>query len=73
MQARGFLNDRLKYCWPKVIYCTCQPNELEREIKKKLGEQTGGQAKICGNLGPPRPPLGSPIAGTGFISISALD
>ena len=21
MQARGFLNYRLKYCWPKVIYC----------------------------------------------------
>ena len=25
MQARGFLNYRLKYCWPKVIYCSaCQ-------------------------------------------------
>jgi len=23
MQARGFLIYRLKYCWPKVIYCTC--------------------------------------------------
>jgi len=23
MQARGFLNYRLKYCWPKVIYCIC--------------------------------------------------
>jgi len=21
MQARGFLNYRLKYCWPKVIFC----------------------------------------------------
>ena len=38
MQARGFLNYRLKYCWPKVFYCICQPNELEREtMKKKLG------------------------------------
>jgi len=37
VQARGVLNYRLKYCWPKVIYCICQPNELEREIKKKLG------------------------------------
>jgi len=37
MQDRGFLNYRLKYCWPKVIYCTCQRNELEREIKKKTG------------------------------------
>jgi len=23
MQAKGFLNYRLKYCWPKVIYCMC--------------------------------------------------
>jgi len=23
MQARGFLNYRLKYCWRKVIYCIC--------------------------------------------------
>jgi len=23
MQARGFLNYRLKYCWPKVIHCIC--------------------------------------------------
>jgi len=23
MQARGFLNYRLKYCWPKVIYRIC--------------------------------------------------
>jgi len=37
MQARGFLNYRSKYCWPKVIYCICQPNELWREIKKKTG------------------------------------
>jgi len=21
--ARGFLNYRLKYCWPKVFNCTC--------------------------------------------------
>jgi len=42
MQATGFLNYRLKYCWPKVISCICQPNELKREIKKKTGGQTGG-------------------------------
>jgi len=30
MHARGFLNYRLKYCWPKVIYCICQSNEVER-------------------------------------------
>jgi len=23
MQAKGFLNYRLKYFWPKVIYCIC--------------------------------------------------
>jgi len=38
MQARGYLDNRLKYCWPKVIYCSfycvCQPNELKREVKK---------------------------------------
>jgi len=28
MQARGILNNRLKYCWSKVIYCICLPNEL---------------------------------------------
>ena len=37
MQARGFLNYRLKYCWPKVIYCVCQPNKVEREIEKNWG------------------------------------
>jgi len=29
------LNNRLKYCWPKVIYFIYRPNELELEIKKK--------------------------------------
>jgi len=43
MQARGFLNYGLKYCWPKVFYCICQPNELEQEIMKKLG---GGQPPL---------------------------
>jgi len=42
MQATGFLNYRLKYCWPKAISCICQPNELKREIKKKTGGQIGG-------------------------------
>ena len=61
MQARGLLNYRLKYCWPKIIYCICQPNELEGEITKKLGGQAGGQAKILGGHGPPRFPLESPL------------
>jgi len=33
MQAGGLLIYRLKYCWPEVIYCICQPNELEGDIK----------------------------------------
>jgi len=37
LQARGLLNYRLKYYWPKVIYCICQPNKLDREITKKTG------------------------------------
>jgi len=53
MQARGLLNYRLKYCWPKVIYCICHPNELEREITKKLGVQ----AKIWGGMAHPDLPL----------------
>ena len=58
MQARGFLNYRLKYCWPKFIYCICQPNELKREIKKKNWRgQTGGQPKVWRSHGPPRIPL----------------
>jgi len=58
MQATGLLNYRLKYCWPKVTYCICQPNELERKIKKKTG---GDQAKISEGYGLPRPPLESPL------------
>jgi len=58
MQARGLLNYRLKYCWPKVIYCIRQPNELERETTKK----TGGASKNLGGYGPPRPPLESPVS-----------
>jgi len=53
MQARGFLNYRLKYCWLKFICCFCQPNELKREIRKKSGDQTGGQPKIWGAMAHP--------------------
>jgi len=53
MQAGGFLNYRLKYCWPKVIYCACQPNELKREIRKKLA----GATKNLGGHGPTKPLL----------------
>jgi len=56
MQARGFLIYRSTYCWPRVIDCICQPNELERD-SKKAGGASRGQAKIWGGYGPPRPPL----------------
>jgi len=35
-QSRGFLNYRLKCCSPKVIYFICQPNELNRKLRKQL-------------------------------------
>jgi len=54
MQARGLLNYRLKYCWPEVIYCICQPNELERDFKKKTGRAKEGPSKNLGGHGPPR-------------------
>ena len=57
MQARGFLIDRLKYSWPKCIYCVCQPNELKREIKKK----TGAKQKSGGGMARPVPPLRIPL------------
>ena len=38
------------------LLCTvCQPNELEPEIKKKLGGQTEGQPKIGGGIAHPAP------------------
>jgi len=60
MKAGGILNYPLKYCWTQVIYCICQPNELEGEIRKKAGG--GGQAKILGCHVPPKPPLELPLA-----------
>jgi len=57
MQATGFLNYRLKYCWPKVIYCVCQPNKLEREIKKSWRGQAGGQDKPGVAIWPTQTPL----------------
>jgi len=46
MQARGFLNYRLKYCWPKVIHGICQSNELKRQIKEKLGAKQGSTKNL---------------------------
>jgi len=48
MQATGFLNYRLKYCWPKVICFICQPNELKWEIKKKTGDSKQGVSQKSG-------------------------
>jgi len=57
MQARGFLNYRLKYCWSKVFYCICQPNELEREIMKKTGgAKQGAKRKPRGAMAHLAPP-----------------
>jgi len=46
MQVRGVQNYPLKYCWPKICYCICQPKELERQIKKKLGGPWPTQAPL---------------------------
>jgi len=48
MQARGLLNYRLKYRWPKVVYCICEPNELERKIKGKNWGECRGPSKNLG-------------------------
>jgi len=34
---------------PKFIYYICQPNKLQRQIRKKMG----GQPKNCGEHSPP--------------------
>jgi len=61
-KTRGFLNYRLKFCWPKVIYCTRQPNKLEWEIKKKTGgAKQGANQKSGGAMAHPGPPLESPL------------
>jgi len=52
MQARGFPNYRLKYCWPKVIYCICLPNVLKREIIKKTGGTEQGAKQKSGGTWP---------------------
>jgi len=54
MQAGMFLTYRFKYCWPNIIYCICQANELERENKKKLGE---GAKQKSGGSWPTQGPL----------------
>jgi len=53
--ARVFPNYRLKHCCPKGIYCVCQPNQLKREIKKKL-EVKQGPTKNLGAVTHPGTP-----------------
>jgi len=47
MQARGYLDRRLKYCGrklsPVVIYCICQPNEQMGNWEKKIGGPSKNQ------------------------------
>ena len=65
MQARGFLNYRLILLAQRFLgYCICQPKKLNGKFRKKLKSQTGGQAKIWGGHGPPRPPLRIATAAT---------
>ena len=61
MQARGFHNYRLKYCWPKVLYCICLPNELKTGNEEKNWRGGRWPRKILGGHGPPSPPLESPL------------
>ena len=42
---------------------------LNGKLGKKLGGQTGGQAKIWGDHGPPRPPLESPLVTAHAINV----
>jgi len=63
MQARGFLNYRLKYCLPKVIYCVCMSTKQIRTGNKK---NWGGASQKLGGHGPPRPPLESPLLTVGL-------
>jgi len=48
MQARGLLNYRLKYPWPKLSAVYVNQTNLNGKLRKKLRCQAGGQAKIWG-------------------------
>jgi len=72
MHARGFLNYRLKYCWPKVIYSICQPNELNGKLRKKTGGAKEGPSKNLGGHGPPTPSLESPLGSNASFSLRFL-
>jgi len=57
MQARGLLDYRLKYCWPKVFYYICQPNELNGKLRKNWG----AKRKSGGAIAHPAPQLELPV------------
>jgi len=57
MQARGLLNYRLTYCWPKV---TSPAYVNQTSLNGKLGKNWG-PSKNLGGHGPPSPPLESPL------------
>jgi len=63
-QLRSGAVDKMAGIFTKRIWqpYICQPNELNGKLRKKMGGQTEGQAKICGGHGPPKPPLESPLA-----------
>jgi len=55
------LQNRLKFCWLKVICCICQSNNLEREIKQKTGGESRGLAKNLRGSWPTHPLLEPPL------------
>ena len=62
MQARGYLDRRLKYCGrklsPVVIYCICQPNEQMGNWEKKnwgAKQKSGAMANPGSHLESPLP------------------
>jgi len=62
-QARGLLNYRLKYCWPKAFYCISQQNDFEQEKCEENwgGSNMGAKQKSGGSMTHPGPPLESPL------------
>jgi len=56
MQARGFLNYSLKYCWAKLSTIFVNQINLNEKLRKKLG-----RPKIWGGMAYPGPPSASPL------------
>jgi len=46
---------------PSIICCICQPNELQREFKHKVGGPNWGPSKNLGGHGPPMAHPGHPL------------